>query len=342
MHRNSNIITPVVVPKGLDCESEFFRGFTKTVMRVCLLPFAVGVCLDTANAFLLTEQPRMPVFSSICRATHLSRLAVVLHAAAAFKSNDRVLIVGGTGGVGQLVTKKLLVGQKYPVRVSSRSKARGREIFADDTVEVVELDLVRGSSEQIALALQDVAAVVISVGTTAFPTMKWWNGNTPRAIDQEAVEKIAQVAEKVDSLKKIVLLTSVGVDRTEEMPFLILNLFGVLDAKKRGEQAIVEAAKRGGFGYAIVRPGRLVGGPYTNPDIAKLLQVKGGAENGVDIQAGDTLLGDCKRDACAEAVVQCLVNDACQSLDFSIVSNQGPALTNDDWTTSFRLMSPSS
>jgi hypothetical protein len=38
-----------------------------------------------------------------------------------------------------------------------------------------------------------------------------------------------------------VLLTSVGVDRTKEMPFLVLNLFGVLDAKKAGEEAVKAA-----------------------------------------------------------------------------------------------------
>jgi len=60
------------------------------------------------------------------------------------------------------------------------------------------------------------------------------------------------------------------------MPFVILNLFGVLDAKRSGEAAIMSASGAGGFGYAIVRPGRLVGGPYTNLDLAKLMQIEGG------------------------------------------------------------------
>ena len=72
------------------------------------------------------------------------------------------------------------------------------------------------------------------------------------------------------------MVTSVGVERTGEMPFLVLNLFGVLDAKKAGEKAVEGAAAKGGFDYAVIRPGRLVGGPFTNLDIAKLLQVEGG------------------------------------------------------------------
>jgi uncharacterized protein YbjT (DUF2867 family) len=127
--------------------------------------------------------------------------------------------------------------------------------------------------------MKDVSAVVISVGTTAFPTTKWAGGNTPQAIDKDAVQRIAKAAQMSPGMKKIVLVTSVGVERTKEMPFLILNLFGVLDAKKSGEKAVKSAAGEAGFDYAIVRPGRLVGGPYTNLDLAKLMQIEGGEFN---------------------------------------------------------------
>jgi hypothetical protein len=123
------------------------------------------------------------------------------------------------------------------------------------------------------------------------------------------------------------------------MPFLILNLFGVLDAKKSGENAVKAAVGGTKADYAIVRPGRLIGGPFTNTDVAKLLQIEGGAENGVDVAAGDALLGDAKRDAVAEAVLQCLVNDACSNVDFSIVSNEDKALNDDQWTSAFLKMS---
>lgn len=250
-----------------------------------------------------------------------------------------MLVVGGTGGVGQLVTRKLQARGDYAVRVASRDKERGEETVSEG-VEVVELDLVKGSDAQLEAALDGVSGLVISVGTTAFPTLKWRGGNTPKAIDDEAVTKLAKAAAKLPSLKKVVLLTSVGVDRTDEMPFLILNLFGVLDAKKRGEEAVKSAVSGMGTDsdYAIVRPGRLIGGPFTNTDVAKLLQIEGGAENGVDVAAGDALLGDCKRDACAEAVLQCLTNDACRNVDFSIISNDEKALNNEQWTEVFQKM----
>jgi nucleoside-diphosphate-sugar epimerase len=196
--------------------------------------------------------------------------------ASAISPGDKVLVIGGTGGVGQLTVGKLQGRKSFEVRTTSRDKKRGEEVIADSDVEVFEVDLVSEGGSALEAAMEGVAAVVISVGTTAFPTARWKGGNTPKAIDEEAVTRIAEAAAKVDTMKKIVLVTSVGVDRTKEMPFLILNLFGVLDAKKSGEQAIAAAAAKGGFDYVVIRPGRLVGGPFTNLDVSKLLQVQGG------------------------------------------------------------------
>jgi uncharacterized protein YbjT (DUF2867 family) len=250
-----------------------------------------------------------------------------------------VLVVGGTSGVGQLVAEKLVASGTATVAVTSRSKARGQEIFAaafasaPDAIRVVELDLLDSDTTKLRAAMAGVDAVVISVGTTAFPTIKWKGGNTPKAIDEEAVRRVAAVASVPGStVQKVVLVTSVGVHRTKEMPFLILNLFGVLHAKRAGEVAVREAVNN----YVIVRPGRLVGGPFTNLDVARLLQVQGGAENGVDTAPGDALLGDCKRDALAECIVQCLRNPAAKNIDFSIVSNDEPALSDDEWTRVFQ------
>jgi len=90
-----------------------------------------------------------------------------------------------------------------------------------------------------------------------------------------------------------------------------------------------------------MRPGRLVGGPYTNLDLANLLKIEGGTENGVVVQGGDSLLGDCKRDAVAEAVVQCLTNERCSNMAFSIISNDDKALTDSQWDDIFDSMGSS-
>ena len=128
---------------------------------------------------------------------------------ALISSGDNVLVVGGTGGVGQLITKKLLAGG-FGVRISSRNVERGEETIGDDRVQVCALDLIQDDVATMENAMQDMDAIVISVGTTAFPTLKWKGGNTPEAIDQVAVTRLAQAAASV-GLKKIILLTSVGV-----------------------------------------------------------------------------------------------------------------------------------
>ena len=60
-----------------------------------------------------------------------------------------------------------------------------------------------------------------------------------------------------------------------------------------------------------------------------------GAENGVSVAPGDDLLGDCKRDALAEAIVQCLINDECKDVEFSIISNEEEALSTEQWQEKF-------
>ena len=272
-------------------------------------------------------------------------------------------MIGGTSGIGQLVTQKLANHQRrhppFLVRATSRSKARGEALFQDtngddnnnnNNIHVVELDLLQENTTQLKEAMEGVSVVVVSVGTTAFPTTKWKGGNNPVAIDNVAVTRIAQIASQISSVQQVIIVTSVGVERTNVMPFLILNLFGVLDAKRAGEDAIRQySTTNSGYQYCIIRPGRLVGGPFTNFDVAKLLQIQGGTENGVTMSRGDTLLGDCKRDACAECIVQCIRaqrtlsalnnNDTSKNnLEFSIVSNDQPALNDDEWSVAFQSL----
>lgn len=262
--------------------------------------------------------------------------------------SDKIVVFGGTGGVGQLVTRKLLAreGKAYTVGVVARDASRARELLRnnnndDDLLEISEMDLVgetKATDDQLRNAIVGSSGIVISVGTTAFPTQRWRGGNTPQAIDSEAVSRIARLAADISTMRRIVLVTSVGVERTNEMPFVILNLFGVLDAKRSGEEAVKASALKSGFSYSIIRPGRLVGGPYTNLDLATLFQVEGGASNGVTLQTGDALLGDCKRDVVAEAVLQCLENKECEDVEFSMVSNVERALTEGEWSAAFQEM----
>lgn len=50
-------------------------------------------------------------------------------------------------------------------------------------------------------------------------------------------------------------------------------------------------------------------------------------------------MGDCKRDACAEAVVQSLINENCKNVELSIISNDQQALSEEQRTEAFQKLS---
>jgi nucleoside-diphosphate-sugar epimerase len=166
-------------------------------------------------------------------------------------------------------------------------------------VDVVKADLVNPDfGIGLKNAFLGADAIVLATGTSAFPSEKWGdkNSNSPRFIDDEGIKNAVKAIEEINAdaaksgarrIQRVTLLSSIGVQRRNQFPFFILNLFGVLDSKAAGEIALKDASKRAGFQYAIVRPGRLVGGPYTNPDFAKLLQLDEGDMRGVEMRVGD-------------------------------------------------------
>ena len=104
----------------------------------------------------------------------------------------------------------------------------------------------------------DVQSAIASLDEQSF--------NTPANVDARANEYIVDQWVKLAKVpkKRVIMLSSIGVQRRDQMPFPILNACGVLNAKARGEAAIERAAADNGFSYTIVRPGQLFGGPYTN------------------------------------------------------------------------------
>jgi NADPH:quinone reductase-like Zn-dependent oxidoreductase len=65
--------------------------------------------------------------------------------------NDKVVIFGGTGGVGQLVTKKLLLKDQYNVCVVARDEEKAKELLLSEDddgskLEVAQLNLVGDKS----------------------------------------------------------------------------------------------------------------------------------------------------------------------------------------------------
>jgi len=243
---------------------------------------------------------------------------------------DKVLVAGATGGVGQLVVAKLLA-KDINVRALTRSRAKAESMF-DNRVEVVEGDI--RDSNTLVSAVDNINYIICCTGTTAFPSLRWdfanlfQPSNSPEAVDGEGVKNL--VAAAPQDLKRFVFVSSAGVLRKDELPFNILNAFGVLDAKLMGEKAIAKSK----FDYTIIRPGRLIDGPYTSYDLNTLLRAKTDGKKAVEIQGGDSLSGDASRIDVANACVECLFHDITINKDFSL-ANSGDRPPTTDWSQLF-------
>ncbi|MGL4880473.1 MAG: NAD(P)H-binding protein, partial [Waterburya sp.] len=109
------------------------------------------------------------------------------------------------------------------------------------------------------------------------------------------------------------------------------NAFGVLDAKLTGEKAITTS----GLPYTIIRPGRLIDGPYTSYDLNTLLRAKTDGKKAVVIEKGDNLNGDASRIDVANVCVESLFYDTTINQDFSII-NSGDRPDEIDWEELFK------
>lgn len=149
------------------------------------------------------------------------------------------------------------------------------------------------------------------IGTTAFPTAKWENDkNSPKIACLDTVENIINCIKSTDQkkLKGVILVSSVGVERRSQFPFSILNSYGILDYKYESENVVINNSKKLKYTPIILRPGRLVGEPFTNFDLAKLLKLTKGDKKNVAISNEDVLAGDCERADVAELIALIITN----------------------------------
>jgi uncharacterized protein YbjT (DUF2867 family) len=263
------------------------------------------------------------------------------------RDNDLVLVAGATGGVGQLVVGKLLE-KNVRVRILTRNAQKATKMF-DDKVEIVVGDIREPST--LTAAVENVTHIICCTGTTAFPSARWEFDskpnlfdlgkifldadyreakakNTPKKVDFVGVNNLVSVAPR--TLKRFVFVSSVGILRKNQPPFSILNGFGVLDAKQKGEEAIINS----GLPYTIIRPGRLIDGPYTSYDLNTLLKATTGGKLDVVVGKGDTLAGDASRIDVAAACVESLFYPSTEGQVFELV-NKGSRPAAIDWEKLF-------
>ena len=180
----------------------------------------------------------------------------------------------------------------------------------------------------------DVEAVVCCLGTTAFPSARWRDEdgkftNGPEATDHVGARNVVEATKKLaPNLKRFVFVSSVGVLRTNVMPFVVLNAFGVLKWKRKGEECV----ENSGLPYTILRPGRLTDGPYTSYDLNTLLKATSGARRDVQIGGGDDkLLPEAtSRLVVAEAACAALVCASAAGRAYELGSTEGGDGPQDD------------
>lgn len=248
-------------------------------------------------------------------------------------SGDKVLVLGSTGGVGQIVTAKLLE-RGYSVRATTRDEAKAKELFggAGEALDIFVGDTRK--AESLTKALEGVDAIVCCTGTTAFPSKRWDGDNGPEQTDYIGTKNlVSAAAAALPNLKRFVLVSSVGVDRYGSFPFIVLNAFGVLKFKKMGEECL----RASGLPFTIIRPGRLTDGPYTSFDLNTLLKATSGSRQDVQLSARDDLNGEASRIAAAECAVQALGSERTEGAAIAISSKEGdgPGQDADKWGALF-------
>lgn len=264
---------------------------------------------------------------------------------------QHILITGATGGVGQLAVAYAL-NQGYRVRALTRNIPKARPLF-DERVDLVQGDLRQ--PDTLVAPLAGIDAVLCCSGTTAFPSDRWqveapssqpweqlvtWGRvlldadyrqeyakNSPAIADGQGVQNLIAAAQAV---QRFVFVSSLGVERKQEIPFNILNTFGVLDAKAATEHVLHSS----GLTYTIVRPGQLIDGPYTSSDLNTLIKASTDGKQDVVLGTGDRLLGQTSRKDVAAACVECLKHPITENKTFEII-NQGTRPASIDWSQRF-------
>jgi len=272
------------------------------------------------------------------RSTMLLLLQYIL--LVSFSTSLKVSIFGASGGIGQLLSKRL-VELNAEVNAVTRRAAETSEKFGNNLAgcNIIEADArdiktipnTISNADFIVLTMGTylfyifthvinysfiyifyyLSTYISFIGTTAFPTAKWENEkNKPKIACLDTVENVLQCIRSTNhqKLKGVILVSSVGVERRTQFPFSILNSYGILDYKYESENVVINNSKKLNYTPIIIRPGRLVGEPFTNFDLAKLLKLTKGNKKNVSISYEDVLAGDCERADVAELIALIITN----------------------------------
>ncbi|XP_047939568.1 uncharacterized protein LOC125187094 isoform X2 [Salvia hispanica] len=274
---------------------------TQTSHSLPLLPFRT-----LTSPYHPRNLKRKPTLAaSVSRSNAVTEQVIQSHTnQTTLSSSKLVLVVGGTGGVGQLVVASLL-DRNIRARLLLRNPEKAITLFGEQDEEKLQVRQgdTRNPEDLDPSIFEGVTHVICCTGTTAFPSKRWDGDNTPERTDWEGVRNL--VSAVPSSVKRIILVSSVGVTKFNEIPW---------------------------------RPGRLTDGPYTSYDLNTLLQATAGERRAVVIGQGDKLVGEVSRLVVAEACVQALDIDFTEGQIYEInsVQGEGPGKDPRKWEQLFK------
>ncbi len=99
------------------------------------------------------------------------------------KPISNILVLGATGGVGQIVVAKL-VAENYQIIAIVRDTEKAKKLFGNSAnIKNFSGDVRQKESLEKCLANQQIDATISCIGTTAFPSTRWLGGNNPQNTD---------------------------------------------------------------------------------------------------------------------------------------------------------------
>jgi hypothetical protein len=182
--------------------------------------------------------------------------------------------------------------------------------------------------------LRTSKAVVIAEETSCFPSLRWVFGQSPQNLEVRGVGNVIDCMQG-GSAKRLVYLSCMGAERElsprfsipkvdANILFWILNIFGALDAKRKGEELVRRARSALGLETCIVRPklhcygvGPFGGLPQEAFDDMQYQMV--------NLVPGDVVDGETSDVATAGVLLQVLTQPGAANAEMCVLNSQGHA-----------------
>jgi uncharacterized protein YbjT (DUF2867 family) len=160
--------------------------------------------------------------------------------------DERVLVVGATGGTGAEIVKRLL-RDGFLVRAVARDESKARNVLGEH-VEIVRGDVTR--RETLAPAMREVQHVIFTAGVTKRPASQ----RSIIAVEYDGVKNTIAAAKGAGVNGRFLYMTAIGVTR-HSIASIGLNLIKgrTLVWRRRAEDQI----RLSGVDYTIIRCGVL-------------------------------------------------------------------------------------